>query len=129
MTIPKFRVFENHRLSRPFYIYDISSDLGRTYIDGFGRIYPETTKIMQYTGLKDINENEICEDDIVAYFDPDHLQEFPPYKSPISFDEGCFVFKSHEFNMELDNLSCNGIKKWDIQIIGNIHQNPKLLEE
>lgn len=78
--------------------------------------------LMQYTGLKDKNDVEIYEGDIieqlsertyesvkgtVKYIDGSYLLEY------LSGDDGCYLFDEVAYN----------------QVLGNIYENPELLEE
>jgi uncharacterized phage protein (TIGR01671 family) len=63
--------------------------------------------VMQYTGIKDKNGKEIYEGDIV---------KAGYSKSVIKFQE--FLYKDYEYG--LDNI---------VTIIGNIYENPELLEK
>lgn len=66
------------------------------------------------TSLKDKNGKEICEGDIV---------KCGPYCGrPIVFEEGRYWLGE-----EPDDLFTSSVH-WDIEIIGNIHENPELLE-
>ena len=90
--------------------------------------------IMQYTGLKDKNGVEIYEGDIVKInahsydfgFENDRIGE-------IRFIEGCFGFyrqlseKEYLFN-ELATESGYGELEY-YEVIGNIYENPELLEK
>lgn len=80
-------------------------------------------EVMQYTGLKDKNGKEIYEGDIVEYesewYDELHVME----GQPIVYDEseGIFCLKDDSPNL-LSNYE-------NIEIIGNIYENPELLKE
>jgi hypothetical protein len=67
--------------------------------------------IMQYTGLKDSQEHDIYEGDIVAGH----------WNSQVVFEDGKFKLKDTED--DLAELSFN------ITVIGNIYSNPELLAE
>ena len=73
--------------------------------------------IEQYTGLKDKNGKEIYEGDIV---------KCGPYSArPIVFEEGRYWLGE-----EPDDLFfSSGFFHGGIEVIGNIHENPELLEE
>src|SRR5690625_4684528 len=79
--------------------------------------------LMQYTGLKDIDGDEIYEGDILEY-------GYEVYRNPVpvrvigqvKFDLGCFLFSSNNKNIPLRDLYCERLK-----IIGNIYENPELL--
>ena len=80
--------------------------------------YPyATVELIQSTGLKDKNGKEIFEGDIVILFGRKNY----PYKVGWSkFDVG----------WRLSNMSNVGIPpEDDIEVIGNIHENPELLKE
>lgn len=71
----------------------------------------------QFTGLKDSNGDDIYENDLVL-LDPDD----PPYQ--VIFDEGKFELSNDYLGLVYDlseeHMGC--------EIIGNIHENPELLE-
>jgi uncharacterized phage protein (TIGR01671 family) len=76
----------------------------------------EEYKIMQYTGLKDINGKEIYEGDIVKAFDKEKQRY---YNQEIIYDEYGYFAKDKDDMWLIDP---------DDEIIGNIYQNPELLK-
>ena len=75
----------------------------------------ELVKIMQYTGLKDKNGKEIYEADI-------GWDEHHECYGVVKFDEGKFLYEWENISEDLFEV-CD-----EIEIIGNIYENPELLE-
>lgn len=90
-------------------------------------------ELMQYTGLTDCEGKEIFEGDIVEVeFDDYYSNDF------FTIDEGSIfigkiIFESFGYYIEFDDtyMSINDINTFNIKIkiLGNIHQNPELLEK
>ena len=76
-------------------------------------VIPES--VGQFTGLKDMDREEIFEGAI-------GWDERGEVHGKIVFDEGGFLFEWE--NMQDDLFECCG----DLVIVGNIHDNPELLE-
>lgn len=74
-------------------------------------------KVMQYTGLKDNNGKDIYEDDIVV-FDAMTIDPQMRLQGVVKFEDGRFF---HTATMN------NSSVYWNVEVIGNIHENPELL--
>lgn len=86
----------------------------------------ESCQLLQYTGLKDCNGKEIYEGDIVSY------KTLGSFGESMDNMQGIVVFKDAMFAVLYDkekgyeDCLCNCMKP--VEIIGNIHENPELLE-
>lgn len=86
--------------------------------------------IMQFTGLLDKNGKEIYEGDILSHFDKTYM---------VKWDERMAAFQSENPKDSVDadffnwgnvpSLETNGVfgKQGNCEVIGNIYQNPELL--
>ena len=85
--------------------------------------HPDDCELMQYTGLKDKNGVEIYEGDIVAM---EGSTEQGLYGEVVWFnDNSCFGWFSRRFP---DDMLRGFANKNRIEVIGNIWENPELLE-
>ncbi len=74
----------------------------------------------QYTGLKDANGLEICEGDILVWAVNDVTRT-----ASVVFEDGAYWMG----NDSVSGFSvCNDWLRGEYTIIGNIHENPELLE-
>ena len=88
----------------------------------------------QYTGLKDKNNKPIFEGDIVTWSTVEYSEykgnTSPKFIKEIICKKGCFQTTNgcKLFNFAKDDMSgiLNNIA--DLEIIGNIHENPELIE-
>ena len=77
--------------------------------------------LMQGTGLLDINGGKIYEGDFLHQLDP---VSFSPLR--VYFDDGSFLVDVGKFHtIKIDSRY---IKTCELVIVGNIHENPELLE-
>ncbi len=85
--------------------------------------------IMQYTGLKDYEGNEIYEGDIVKVNDTFGMDnKYHEVRYMIESDYPAFDLVGVEYDLESNALQyyhCVGI----VEVVGNIYENPELLEE
>ena len=117
-----------------------------TPLGKYGQVIPET--IGQYTGLTDKNGKKIFEGDIIRYADNDEYEmylesiECPEEYEGVDFsqmwtvDEVVYADKIGypAFDLNAHDFECNGLAmlsesgQWFYEVIGNIYDNPELLE-
>lgn len=99
------------------YVHDHSFS---TFLSIHG-LYEPQYPLMQYTGLKDKNDVEIYEEDIVR------LDSWEPSDMQIRFIEGafCLANKDGKFVGDIHYIHHAGIKQ--AEVIGNIYENPDLM--
>ena len=132
--IPKFRAWdkrfsefvEDFFVSEDGKIYKKSTDTG--YGIAISRETSDKVILMQSTGLRDKNDKEIFEGDIIT-IGPDvmcmkrhnTLGFYVEGKGNVQFIADCAVLE--EFEEDAKEIADN------LEIIGNIYENPELLEE
>lgn len=107
----KFRAW-NHDTKRMSEIFDITDDF-----DWYKEEYP-CYDLMQYTGLHDKNGKEIYEGDILKYNSLKH-----EYHAEVYFDKD-----NSKFDLTIETMPTWSVKLEDGEVIGNIYENPELLE-
>nr|DAO81040.1 MAG TPA: YopX protein [Caudoviricetes sp.] len=79
-------------------------------------------EIMQYTGLKDKNGKEIYEGDIVKAYESNIICE-------VIFSEGAmFMLRWNDKKWGNNEYHHYGVGAFTLEVIGNIYENPELLE-
>ncbi|WP_144474036.1 YopX family protein [Bacillus pumilus] len=114
----KFRAFEKHS-QRMFYNVQSGIYMDPDEFESFNDILGLARyKVMQFTGLKDKNGDEIYEGDIYHQGDPEII----------------YLVVWHDTGLQgkqIRSSSYAGLSYWKdrIEVIGNIYQNPDLWEE
>ena len=106
----KFRAYVTN-LGAPFMAIQGEPDLET--LGSFFHHYcgSEQEKLMQFTGLKDIEGKEIYEGDIILGYNNPHV---------VTFADGAFYLTYKNSSVRLSR-TCGALK-----IIGNIYENPEL---
>ena len=127
--IPKFRVWdkEGNRMILPKYLYSIDllkeQVTERTkcnYTFSLHSIPFDKVEFMQSTSLKDKNGKEIFEGDIL---------KSNKYITSVFYERGAYCVKfSRTPNTTVTMNVISFIEKYKTKIIGNIYENPELLE-
>ena len=116
------------------------------YISGDGKVYEDigvsfqqelserkNVILLQFTGLKDRSGREIYEGDIVDYFEEVGAEkgEEKETVAEVKFGDGGFFIDGYRMFKDVKGYMANFIgPKWDkVKVIGNIYQNPELLED
>ena len=127
-------LFRGKRVDNGEWVYGLLCRVGDTYAN----IVEKSTEVMctvltntigQSTGLTDKNGKKIFEGDII------HLEYsqvffggvyFGEYSAEVSYKEGCFITDGINNGDEIET-PLSGFNNDEVEIIGNIHDNPELL--
>ena len=103
--------------------------IARSTDHGLIGYFCEPDSIGQYTGLTDKNGRKIFEGDIIhleysqVFFGGEYFGE---YTAEVSYKEGCFITDGINNGDEIET-PLSGFDNDELEIIGNIHDNPELL--
>ena len=108
---------ERKSLRDSIFVYDSETQSFNDY-----EINPST--LGQYTGLTDKNGKRIFEGDIAKV-----LQGKDKDIAYVGFENGAFMLYPKTGNIYERTLWEYWYNDWDVEVIGNIHENPELLEK
>lgn len=135
MRTIKFRVWSNTKqcflesvAGKEGVLFEVVADK-KIYKLSLDNLLPEScysTTIQEFTGLKDTNNVDIYEGDIIRYERLSECTRFiNGYRSTVEFIDGSFGFIMKGFN----NMFMDLREDYNIQVIGNIFENSELLNE
>ena len=125
---PKFSAWEEEGKVMYYDVYPFKDDtLFLSYDEiAFDEVPASDFTLMQSTGIKDKNGKEIFEGDIVKFSDCDDV-----YVTPVVWDKNyaCFGLSfSGKYPTSFDYLEEFYTELKDIEVVGNIYENPELLK-
>ncbi len=91
--------------------------------EGLNIILAEDLILMQYTGLKDKDGQEIYEGDVITFVPRDGSTKIPQ-RAVVEYCEKRACFLAHSEAWLIPLTKCRSIT-----VIGNIHENPELQEK
>lgn len=130
----KFRAWDKSRKTMGFKYADFSVKNGVLVAENYG---PDGNiqqlPIMQFTGLRDCNGVDVYEGDVVTRDDYPFVSEgLVNYRGEVYFDENALVWAvaMHVISDRVRGAACGFSlnEHDDYRVIGNIHENPELLE-
>lgn len=122
----KFRAW-HHKLNQMYEVVAINLDLHFVHLDPdyCHKVKFKDIELMQYTGLKDKNGKEINEGDLIQYGEI-------VYEVRYNFSRWIMLDKEFDgydnFGAPLVGPSFSRNKMKDIEIIGNIYENPEMVK-
>ncbi len=119
--------YHKGKITNPPKMLQVSDDSGtKTGLDCCGYANQgQNVILMQYTGLKDKNGKEIYEGDIVNLIPDGYVKELATVEW--DNDNASWIYRRIS-QLELVNKRGVYVKWKPIEVIGNIHENPELLE-
>lgn len=126
---PKFRAWTEEGEVMYYDVYPFEDDTLLLSYDeiGFDEVPASDFILMQSTGLKDKNDKEIFEGDIVKF--PEFNGDI--YITPVAWDKSCACFGvsfDGKYPTSFDYLEEFYTELKDIEVVGNIYENPQLLD-
>lgn len=119
----KFRIWDREDTIMRYFTLDKMLERRLGYYGSFDLKVLREAK-MQYTGLKDKNDEEIYEGDIVRHY---NMPQFPD-----AYKVAVVIYEDNRASFRKKNIGED--KTWafgqgrSYEVIGNIHENPELLQ-
>ena len=127
MTV-RYRAWDNWRKKMSVVDRIYIDTKGVRLYDDFGEYWRDfrDVELTQSTGLKDKNGKEIFEGDILAFETDDEV-----INVNVFWDEehALFMFESKKYNEQESLAELVENNTYPFEIIGNVHENPELLED
>ena len=134
--IPKFRAYDSSSATRMYESDEVMVGDGNIWIideDSVGCewIVNNDLNLMQSTGLFDKNGQEIFEGDIVKRYRSPFFKAKWEYQIETVLKEKASLLLGREFGKNFGTIPFDSpFAKSDLlEVIGNVHENPELLEE
>jgi hypothetical protein len=119
MRESKFRAWANGYEKWCHSIEYIGDGLWLGYVDdGVGELSTTDIILEQYTGLKDKNDKEVYQGDIVRWKSSTGREITAP-----------IVWNTRAWSWTAGDYMLSGIYELEVEVVGNIHQDMKLLTE
>ena len=114
----KFRCWYDKKMHK---VVDIDFAYEKINLFGADIINFKDGELMQYTGLKDKNGKEIYEGDIIQILGGEYEQGFYEWNEKVQIKD--LIYDGYNLMMTISQIGNKAI-----EIIGNIYDNPELLE-
>ena len=120
----KYRVWDgkNFNHTPDFNLHFMTSGITAALNNG-GMVFIDDDDLQQYTGKHDMNGDEIYEDDLLMFNDPDYQCE--AHTKP-------YLVQFNEFHAEYEATNSMNFMNplvWEhMEIVGNKHEKPELVE-
>lgn len=125
----KFRAWHNERM---LYSHNNTINKSNSQNSWFFNTIKDADIIMQFTGLTDKNGKDVYDGDIVRIhnYKTDFKNGEPNIDwrvFEVKYNQYLWAFSNDVIYMPISHYDLNTLEPYDIEIIGNIYENPELL--